>query len=439
MSLDLKVFALKSGSSLDRIDCALVHYTQHSADSSLHTELLRYHEIPIPPLIRNPFLALLGIGRPPDDDISPAEIYLGKIFSSAVKWFCKTHHFSTNKVDLVSLASETASVSSLRLARVIAAHTSVTTVTDFMISGKRVRTTDDSFTTLIDSIFIQHESKFRICINIGETTHASSLPPNGGHGHGRDAGIRTWDCGPASTVVNTAMLSYTNGISDTDTDGVWGARGNINYGLVKSFLHDNQYPTTPSHKFNDNIPPQDLKAQALIEHCVFVGMNKYDTIATLTRITSQNIINQYRQVLIRCMPQTQHIDEVVLCGRGATNPNILSHLQSELPGTHIKTLEDIGVPTVSKQTITLAYLGLEAILRRSVRISSGEETKIHAKIVPGEGWSAMAEKSAEFGGGSSAVVTKMIVGGKSKEGRQLSDGKWISLESPEASDKISFG
>lgn len=39
--LDVKIMGMNSGTAMDGIDCALVHYTQESPDAPLHMKLLQ--------------------------------------------------------------------------------------------------------------------------------------------------------------------------------------------------------------------------------------------------------------------------------------------------------------------------------------------------------------------------------------------------------------
>ena len=40
-ALDLRVLGINSGTCMDGIDCALVHYTQESPEADLHMEILK--------------------------------------------------------------------------------------------------------------------------------------------------------------------------------------------------------------------------------------------------------------------------------------------------------------------------------------------------------------------------------------------------------------
>lgn len=46
--IDLKVLGMNSGTAMDGIDCALVHYTQESPEAPLHMKLLQVSVVSFP-------------------------------------------------------------------------------------------------------------------------------------------------------------------------------------------------------------------------------------------------------------------------------------------------------------------------------------------------------------------------------------------------------
>jgi 1,6-anhydro-N-acetylmuramate kinase len=92
--------------------------------------------------------------------------------------------------------------------------------------------------------------------------------------------------------IDAAMRHYTDGEMEYDRDGQWGKQGAVNQEIVDSFLDSNYYcnltppKTTGREDFGDN------EAFDIIKRCEELGMSKYDTLATITRISAQNIVKQ---------------------------------------------------------------------------------------------------------------------------------------------------
>ena len=209
--------------------------------------------------------------------------------------------------------------------------------------------------------------------------------------------------------IDNAMRYFTDGEMDFDKDGEWSSRGTVNQDIVDAFLETNEYcnhlppKTTGRETFGDN------EGQAIIEDCIAAGCSKYDTLATITRITAQNIVKQYRQFLPRFNIDMKDIAEIYMCGGGARNPSIIRYLKEQLPNTKICKLDETGVPSDAKEAVSFAQQALEAILGRAalVPINSDSLTPntISGKIAPGLRWREIVTQTTDFGKGLTALPT----------------------------------
>lgn len=232
------------------------------------------------------------------------------MFGEAVKDFCAKHHVNVTDIDLIGSHGQTVwlltrpkegeirSAACLGEGTVIVScerkcltkqsgMTGITAVTDFRMAEQAVGRQGAPLVALIDGLLLRHPTKWRICQNIGGIANLCFIPPDtlGGIDQMVD-----WDCGPGNMFIDAAMRYYTDGKMEYDKDGEWGARGTVNQSIVDEFLDSNYYcnllppKTTGREDFGDN------EAFAIIRACEASGMDKYDVLATITRITAQNII-----------------------------------------------------------------------------------------------------------------------------------------------------
>ncbi|KAF3031746.1 hypothetical protein E8E12_001179 [Didymella heteroderae] len=421
-SIDLKVLGMNSGTAMDGIDCALVHYRQASPEAPLHMDLLKYDEIDVPQWIKKPILTMLRETKTTPSLMSQLNVQLGKMFGEAVKSFCDKHNIPIDSIDLIGShgqtiwllsmpkEGETQSAFCLGEGTVISAITGITTVTDFRMAEQAVGRQGAPLVALIDGLLLRNPDKLRICQNIGGIANLCIIPPDS---QGGVDSMVDWDCGPGNMFIDAAMRYFTNGKMEYDKDGLWGEQGTVNQGVVDRFLDGNWYvnhlppKTTGRETFGDN------EAQQLIDECLALGMSQYDTVATITRITAQNIIRQYRTFIPRFLPDA-HIDEIFMCGGGARNPNIIKYLKQELPNTTIRALDETGVPSDAKEAVSFAQQALEAVLGRAALVPINSDTltpnTISGKIAPGLRWREIMRQAIEFGnGGPLPTVKEMVV------------------------------
>ena len=355
--------------------------------------------------------------------MSQLNVNLGTMFGQAVLDFCAKHDIDQDDIDLIGShgqtvwllsrpkEGETRSAFCLGEGTVISAMTGITAVTDFRMAEQAVGRQGAPLVALIDGLLLRNPTKWRICQNIGGIANLCVVPPDS---HGGVDKMVDWDCGPGNMFIDAAMRHFTDGAMEYDKDGLWGAKGKVDQDIVDAFLSANYYcnlmppKTTGREDFGDN------EAFEIIRDCAAKGMDRYDTVATITRITAENIVKQYRTFLPKFDINPDAIDEIYMCGGGARNPNIIAFLKEQMPGTVILPLDPVGVPSDAKEAVSFAQQGLEAILGRAalVPINSDSLTPntISGKIAPGLRWRQLMSQAIAFGDGEPLpTVHQMVV------------------------------
>ncbi|KAL2005219.1 hypothetical protein VTN00DRAFT_2429 [Thermoascus crustaceus] len=430
VSLDIRVLGMNSGTAMDGIDCALVRYSQASPTAPLHMEILKYDEIPVPQSIKKPVLSMLRETKTTPSLMSQLNVQLGTMFGETVKVFCDKHNIPIDSIDLIGShgqtiwllsmpqEGETRSALCLGEGTVISGITGITAVTDFRMAEQAVGRQGAPLVALIDGLLLRHPTKWRICQNIGGIANLCVIPPD--CEGGVDAMV-DWDCGPGNMFIDNAMRYFTDGEMEYDKDGEWGARGTVNQEIVDRFLDSNPYCNHPPPKTTGRETFGDNEGQAIVDECLALGMSKYDTLATITRITAQNIVKQYRTFLPRYNIDVDKVSEIYMCGGGARNPNIIKYLREQLPNTEILKLDETGVPSDAKEAVSFAQQALEAILGRAALVPINSDTltpnTISGKIAPGLRWREVMAMAVEFGKGMTRLPTvkEMIVDRKYTE------------------------
>lgn len=385
----------------------------------------QFSEIDVPLSVRTPILDLLREVHSRPTVVPRLNELLGHMFSNVIKAFCQNHNITTSSIDLIG--THTPMLRRLRLPRtdnpnshplgwnaVIAAETGLTVVFDFVVVESGVRRPHISSVAFVNRLFLRHPSKFRVCLNIEEVTNLSFIP-NSSHGDAPTTISR--DCGPGSLLIDYAMRYCTSNDHSEDHDGKFAMQGKVNQSVVDRFLgaHDYLRAAPPLNIAREMFG--DHEAQRLIDECIFLNMSDVDTVATITRITAQNILKQYHRLLQLYFPPGQKVDELFICGPSARNSNIIDYLEAELPESVItKPLDDIGVQGDANEAVCYAHLALEAVLGQATRTSApstptstrADENSVRGRIVRGINWDETLFRVLQFSQGEQIHVTEDI-------------------------------
>jgi 1,6-anhydro-N-acetylmuramate kinase len=346
------------------------------------------------------------------------------MFSNGIKTFCQKHGIPLASIDLVGThasglrryglsATDDINKHPMGWNGNITAETGISTAFDFAVIEDGSTRPHTSPVAFVDRLLLRHATKFRACLNIGEIVNCSFIPPMKFEKTDRTI---CRDCGPGSLLIDYAIRYCTSNDADEDNDGKYAIPGKVNQDIVTQFLKAYDYSRTlPSLSIAREMFG-DHEAQRLIDECLFVKLCEADTLATVTRITAENILKQYRR-LLTFFPAGQKVDELFISGPCARNTNIIDYLEAELPESVItKPLDDIGIPVDANEAVCYAHLALEAVLGHSSQgfasISPRSLPQGHdfvlGRIVRGTGWDGLSKRLLRFSNGKPLNLTKDV-------------------------------
>ena len=198
---------------------------------------------------------------------------------------------------------------------------------------------------MTELMLYRSSTKNRLLQNIGGIGNVTIMPKNAGIDD-----VYAFDTGPGNMMINDAMQKLYG--LDYDESGIVASKGQ---------LIDTLWQTLIAHPYLKIAPPKstgrELFGKQLTEKLLAEYQNERaeDLIHTLTRFSAYSIAESYRQFVL----PTQAIDEVIVGGGGAYNPELMRYLQRELPGICVMRNEDLGISSDAKEAIAFALLGYQ--------------------------------------------------------------------------------
>ena len=187
-------------------------------------------------------------------------------------------------------------------------------------------------------------------LNIGGISNLSVLTP------GHD--VRGWDCGPGNALMDHWCQQHTG--QPFDRDGAWAASGQVHQALLtrllqEAYLHQPPPKSTGRDLFN----PAWLASRL----AGFEGLAPADVQATLTAFTAQACI---QDVLRHAAPAR----ELIVCGGGALNLELMRQLQEGLPETTVVSSASRGLPPLQVEAAAFAWLAHKCLQRETASLPS---------------------------------------------------------------------
>lgn len=342
---DKKIIALMSGTSCDSIDAGLciVH-------PDLSCELIQGINYKYPEHIRAKIFQLFS-GNASVKDICQMNFAIGHCFADACKVLISEHgkpdfisshgqtvyHFPFNeKLDGISLKSTL----QIGESSVIAKETGCLTISNFREADIAYGGEGAPLVCFADEKWFKKYGKNVAVQNIGGISNVTVIS----HSHPTFG----FDTGLGNIMIDYCMQKFYN--KPYDKDGEIAKSGNISSSWLDCLLQDEYYfKNPPKTTGREYFSPQ------YIENALrFAPETPADIIATVTALTAKTIAQAYERFIY---PDID-IEEVIIGGGGAYNPQLMKYLRQYLPAdVKLKTHEDYGISNNFKEVMAFALLG----------------------------------------------------------------------------------
>ncbi len=187
-------------------------------------------------------------------------------------------------------------------------------------------------------------------LNIGGIANLTVL-----HGDGRTVGF---DCGPGNALMDHWTRAHTG--RAFDAEGAWAASGRVALPLLAAMLGEPYFAQRPPKSTGRDL----FRAEWLSARLdAFTGLLAQDVQATLAELTARACA---ADVLLHA-PSAR---ELLVCGGGALNLELMRRLAAHLPGVGVMPTDRFGLPATQVEACAFAWLAQAFVERRPGNLDS---------------------------------------------------------------------
>lgn len=352
------VAGVMSGTSADGIDVAIVRLAGRGFRTKL--ELLSQHHVPYPTNVRRAILAAMNANSAKVADLARLNFVLGELYADAIFDAAKSARL---KLDLVGchgqtlyhqgafrpyLGRDVACTWQTGEGAIVAARTRVPVVTDFRPADMAAGGVGAPLVPFLDYLLYRHERRGRIVQNIGGIANFSAIPAGAGPEQ-----VIAFDTGPGNMVIDAVTEKLFG--KPFDRDGRIAASGTPIAAVLQrllggAFFRRNPPKTAGREEFGREY------VTAFLKMCR--SAKKQDVVATATALTARSIAGAARMFMAPA-GTPQFFSEMIVSGGGSKNGALMKMLAEQLPELSIKTTDDFGLPSESKEAVAFAVLAYQ--------------------------------------------------------------------------------
>lgn len=364
---------LMSGTSMDGIDAALVSFTDHAC-GVLTTIKFEY-----PDALRT---ELITASRQPAnctvDKIGQLDRWIGECFRDAALQLIGESNYGPASIAAIGSHGQTLRHQP-RAARpftmqigdpnVIAYGTGITTVADFRRRDVVAGGEGAPLVPAFHHWLFADGHRNRVALNIGGIANATMLIP-------ASESVVGFDTGPGNSLLDGWIRNHHD--KPYDAEGAWASEGSVNELLLGHMLADPYFEQAPPKStgfeyFNGGWVRSKI---ALLGD---TQVSPIDVQATLSELTARTIATS----VLKSAPD---IDDVLVCGGGLHNLDLMQRLRSYLSGVKVSSTEEFGLHPDWVEAAAFAWLAkrrLDGKPGSMPEVTGASEAQVLGAVYPG--------------------------------------------------------
>jgi anhydro-N-acetylmuramic acid kinase len=383
----VKVIGLMSGTSMDGIDAALLDLGG-SGPADFTWELLGLESFPYRDEQRKQVRGGVDGGTPASLCRLHAE--LGEWFAEAALGVCRATDTKPADVDVIGSHGQTVwheppgggkrgATLQLGDAATIAERTGIPVVSDFRTADVAAGGHGAPLVPWPDRLLFALPGRGRALQNLGGIGNVTWIPPRES-----SAPLIAFDTGPANVLIDVAADAATDGRMGCDLDGALAARGRVDEALLARLLENPFFQQAPPRSTGRELFSPALVQKLASERGLQRGGAEDgwpDLIATLTRLTARSIADAYRRWVVPL-----GVDEVVLTGGGARNPQLVRAITEELAPLPVGGREALGMDPAARESAAFAVLAwahLKRVPANAPEATGADGPRVLGSYTPG--------------------------------------------------------
>lgn len=332
------VAGIMSGTSLDGIDVAVVEIGRKIQTIGFHTE-------PYPAKVREQILAVSN-RETHTAAISRLNFLLPQLYAKAL---ARTPRSA--EAELIGCHGQTIyhegggrTPNTLQIGDgcVLAELTGRPVVSDFRPRDMAAGGQGAPLIPFVDYLLLAHRRLGRVALNIGGIANVTVIPA----GEAAED-VTAFDTGPGNMVIDQLVTRFTEGRETFDRDGMRAAAGTPDTKLLKALLGEAYYRRKPPKSAG-----REQYGSEFVARLLGAGLTPNDAIATATALTAVTIA----QAVERFAAPKMAVDELIVSGGGARNPQMMGLLAAYLPKTRVTTTAEFGIDVDAKEAVGFAIL-----------------------------------------------------------------------------------